>query len=116
MSDISDILKLAEAINKKASDDKDFKDLLGEVSAALADILEAMKKPEESKRDEQAEADAMGKAIGAALADALKSMKPPSITLPAPAASATSDWKTLRVTPVRNGMGNATSYDIEKIK
>ena len=114
MSDISDILKLAEAINKKASDDKDFKDLLGEVSAALADILDAMKKPESAK-DEQAEADAMGKAIGQALADALKSMKPPTINVPAPTGAA-SDWKTLRVTPVRNGMGNATSYDIEKIK
>ena len=86
MSDISDILKLAEAINKKASDDKDFKDLLGEVSAALAEILDELKKPED-KRDEQAEADAMGKAIGAALADGLKSIKPPAITLPAPAGS-----------------------------
>jgi len=84
---LTDVLALAEAINARRSSDDKFAELLGEVSTALAEILAAMEKPE-SKKDEQAEADALGKAIAAALLLGAAIRPPPVIKVAtAPATS-----------------------------
>lgn len=93
---LTDVLALAEAINARRSSDEKFAELLGEVSTALADILAAMEKPE-SKKDEQAEADALGKAIAAALLVGFKNMPQPVIKVDMPAGLAAAPWKTLSV-------------------
>lgn len=93
---LTDVLALAEAINARRSSDEKFAELLGEVSTALADILAAMEKPE-SKKDEQAEADALGKAIAAAVLLGLKNMPAPILKMDMPATPAAAPWKTLSV-------------------
>lgn len=93
---VTDMLALADAINGRMKTDERLTELIQEISTALADILAAMEKPED-KKDEQAEADALGKAIAAAVLLGLKNMPAPILKMDMPAAPAAAPWKTLSV-------------------
>ena len=110
--ELANALELFKALESRRSSDDKFAELLSEISTALAEILAAMEKPE-SKRDEQAEADAMGKAIAAALVVGLKNMPPPTVKMDMPAGQP-AQWSSLRVMPIRNAAGSVEAYDITR--
>lgn len=96
MAELRDVLALAEAINSKKEGDKEFTDLLTEISGVLSDILAAMERSRESPADERREGEDKAQAMGRALAQALAGMKPPTVTMPAPVVQANA-WKELDI-------------------
>lgn len=103
--ELANALELFKALESRRSSDDKFAELLGDISTALADILAAMEKPE-SKKDEQAEADALGKAIAGALLVGLKSMPAPVISMDLPAqAGAQPGWKRMEIDLNRDASG-----------
>lgn len=111
MSDIADVLKLAEVINSRRESDKTFNDLLTEISTALADIVSAMEKPKGETGD------ALAKAVAAAILQGMQSIKPPTVNFSTPEGKSEA-WSKLdvKVDKGPSGTDPMRGFTITKIK
>lgn len=96
-SDISGMFAMADALNKQREGDKNFQDLLAEISTALGDILAALEKSAKAEPTENTDMKAMCASLEA-VAESISKAKPPTVTVPAPvvtvnAAKPSSGWK-----------------------
>lgn len=102
---IKDVLALAEAINARSRSDDRFAELLGEVSTALAEVVELMEKKPDSKP--AIDHDALAKALAVAFVAAARSMPAPVIKLDMPATTAQSapSWNRIEIDLHRDAAG-----------